>query len=43
MINNNKDFFDQALDEIKILRYINVNLDTDKFNILTYKGVFYHR
>lgn len=43
MISNNKDFFDQALDEIKLLRYINTNVDPDKFNILKYKGVFYHR
>ena len=29
MISNNKDFFDQALDEIKILRYISANCNPD--------------
>lgn len=29
MVSNNKDFFDQSLDEIKILRYINANCNPD--------------
>ncbi len=43
MVSNNKDFFDQALDEIKILRYINANYNPDECNLLKFKGVFYHR
>ena len=43
MISNNKDFFDQALDEIKILRYISANCNPDDHNLLKIKGVFYHR
>lgn len=43
MIANNKDFFDQALDEIKILRYIAANCDPDQHHLLRFKGVFYHR
>lgn len=43
MISNNKDFFDQALDEIKILRYISSNCDPDEEHLLKFKNVFYHR
>lgn len=43
MIANNKDYFDQSLDEIKILRYINANCNPDEHNLLKFKGVFYHR
>lgn len=43
MVSNNKDFFDQALDEIKLLRYINANCNPDEYNLLKFKGVFYHR
>ena len=41
--NGNKDFFDQALDEIKILRYISANCNPDQEHILKFKNVFYHR
>lgn len=30
IIKNNKDFFDQSLDEIKLLKYINSNADPDE-------------
>lgn len=43
MVSNNKDFFDQALDEIKLLRYINANCNPDEHHLLKFKGVFYHR
>ena len=32
IIKNNKDYFDQSIDEIKLLRYINANGDPDKKN-----------
>ena len=43
MIVNNKDFFDQALDEIKILRYISSNCNPDQEHLIKFKSVFYHR
>lgn len=43
MIVNNKDFFDQALDEIKILKYINANCNPDQDHLIKFKNVFYHR
>ena len=30
VITNNKDYFDQSIDEIKLLRYINANGDPDE-------------
>ena len=45
VIKNNKDFVDQSLDEIKLLRYISAasNGDPDKFHVLKMLDYFYHR
>lgn len=34
VIKNSKDFFDQSMDEIKLLRYINSCADTDANHVL---------
>lgn len=38
-----KDFIDQGFDEIKILRYINCNVNADENSLLTFKDAFYYR
>ena len=44
IIENNKDYFDQSIDEIKLLRYINANCeDLDKKNLLKLIDYFYHK
>ncbi|XP_002974177.2 uncharacterized protein LOC9657096 [Selaginella moellendorffii] len=43
IIKNNKDFFDQSLDEIKLLKYINKHDPADKYHILRLYDYFYHR
>ncbi|KAH7434993.1 hypothetical protein KP509_06G044100 [Ceratopteris richardii] len=43
IIKNNKDFFDQSLDEIKLLKYINKNDPADKYHLLRLYDYFYHR
>jgi len=43
IIENNKDYFDQSLDEIKVLRYINANGDCDEHNILKLHDFFYYK
>ncbi|CAE8609772.1 unnamed protein product [Polarella glacialis] len=43
IIKNDKDFFDQSLDEIKLLKYINVNGDVDSTNVLRLFDHFYHK
>lgn len=43
IIKNDKDFFDQSLDEIKLLKYINVNGDVDKHCVLRLYDHFYHK
>jgi len=43
IIKNDKDFFDQSLDEIKLLKYINVNGDVDKNCVLRLYDHFYHK
>ncbi|EAS00422.2 Serine/Threonine kinase domain protein (macronuclear) [Tetrahymena thermophila SB210] len=43
IIENNKDYFDQSIDEIKLLRYINYNGDVDEKNVLRYFDYFYHK
>jgi serine/threonine protein kinase len=50
MINNldehgscSKEHFDQALDEIRILRYVNSNCDPDASHLLKYYSCFYHK
>ncbi|GLJ44721.1 hypothetical protein SUGI_0940390 [Cryptomeria japonica] len=43
IIKNNKDFFDQSLDEIKILKYVNKHDPADKYHILRLYDYFYHK
>ena len=44
IIENNKDYFDQSIDEIKLLRYINANCeDLDNKNLLKLIDYFYHK
>lgn len=43
VIENNKDYFDQSIDEIKILNYINFNGDCDSVNVLKMNDYFYHK
>lgn len=43
IIENNKDYVDQSIDEIKLLRYINANGDPDKTNFLRLYDYFYHK
>ena len=43
IIENNKDYFDQSIDEIKLLKYISVNGDADEKNVLKIHEFFYHK
>ncbi|KAL4324502.1 hypothetical protein GQ457_11G031010 [Hibiscus cannabinus] len=43
VIKNNKDFFDQSLDEIKLLKYVNKHDPADKHHILRLYDYFYYR
>ncbi|OMJ95010.1 hypothetical protein SteCoe_1708 [Stentor coeruleus] len=43
IIENNKDYMDQSIDEIKILKYVNVNGNMDDKNIVKYIDCFYHK
>ncbi|XP_051123234.1 uncharacterized protein LOC127246077 isoform X2 [Andrographis paniculata] len=43
VIKNNKDFFDQSLDEIKLLKFVNKHDPTDKYHILRLYDYFYYR
>ncbi|KAK4749088.1 hypothetical protein SAY87_026537 [Trapa incisa] len=43
IIKNNKDFFDQSLDEIKLLKYINKHDPADQFHILRLYDYFYYQ
>ena len=43
IIKNNKDYFDQSIDEIKLLRYINANGDPDKKYFLRVYDYFYYK
>jgi hypothetical protein len=43
VIKNSKDFLDQSLDEIKLLRYINAQGDADANHILRIREYFYHK
>ena len=43
VIKNNKDFFDQSLDEIKLLQYINTSGDPEKNHVLTMLDFFYYK
>lgn len=44
IIENNKDYFDQSIDEIKLLRFITANCDDlDTKNLLKVIDYFYHK
>mmetsp|Transcript_4904 Transcript_4904/g.6348 ORF Transcript_4904/g.6348 Transcript_4904/m.6348 type:complete len:561 (+) Transcript_4904:73-1755(+) len=43
IIKNNKDYFDQSLDEIKLLHFINSRGDPEKFHILRMIDYFYYK
>ncbi|CAM8940384.1 unnamed protein product [Rhodiola kirilowii] len=43
IIKNNKDFFDQSLDEIKLLKFVNKNDPADKHHLLRLYDYFYYR
>jgi len=43
IIKNNKDFFDQCLDELKLLKYIKANGDPEKFHVLQMFDYFYFK
>eukprot|EP01124_Arcella_intermedia_P022273 TRINITY_DN3278_c0_g1_i1.p1 TRINITY_DN3278_c0_g1~~TRINITY_DN3278_c0_g1_i1.p1 ORF type:complete len:652 (+),score=137.72 TRINITY_DN3278_c0_g1_i1:121-2076(+) len=43
IIKNNKDFFDQCLDELKLLKYIKANGDPEKYHVLQMFDYFYFK
>ncbi|CAM9455736.1 unnamed protein product, partial [Phaeothamnion confervicola] len=43
VIKNNKDFFDQSLDEIKLLKHINSRGDPEKHHVLALFDYFYYK
>lgn len=43
IIKNDKDFLDQSLDEIKLLKFINLNGDVDEHHVLKLFDYFYHK
>lgn len=43
IIENNKDYFDQSIDEIKLLKYISCNGNVDDKNVLKIYDYFYHK
>lgn len=43
IIKNNKDFFDQSLDEVKLLKLVNKMDPQDEHHILRLIDYFYHR
>jgi len=43
IIKNDKDFFDQSLDEIKLLKLVNKGDPADKHHILRLYDYFYHQ
>lgn len=43
IIENNKDYIDQSIDEIKLLLYIKENGDPDQHNVLRISDFFYHK
>lgn len=43
IIENNKDYVDQSIDEIKLLLYVNCNGDVDQKNLLKVYDFFYHK
>ncbi len=43
IIKNNKDYFDQSLDEIKLLRYVNACDPADEHSIVRLYDFFYYK
>ena len=43
VIKNNKDFFDQSMDEIKLLQYINSHCEPDEKHVLRLIDFFYYK
>ena len=43
VLQNNKDYFDQSLDEIKLLKYINEADPDDEFGMLRLFDYFYYK
>eukprot|EP00298_Acanthocystis_sp_HF-20_P012944 c20133_g1_i3.p1 GENE.c20133_g1_i3~~c20133_g1_i3.p1 ORF type:complete len:528 (+),score=160.01 c20133_g1_i3:112-1695(+) len=43
IIKNNKDYFDQSLDEVKLIKYINSNDPDDSHHVLHMYDFFYYR
>jgi serine/threonine protein kinase len=43
IISNNKDYVDQSLDEIKLLKYIGCNGDPEEKSVLRFHDYFYHK
>ena len=43
IIENNKDYFDQSIDEIKLLKYVNYNGNVDEHHVLKMYDYFYHK
>lgn len=43
IIKNDKDFFDQSLDEIKLLKFVNKNDPADEHHLLRLYDYFYHQ
>lgn len=43
IIKNDKEFFDQSLDEIKLLKFVNKNDPGDEHHILRLYDYFYHQ
>ena len=40
---NNKDYFDQSLDEIKLLKYVNVRDPADEHGLVRLYDYFYYK
>lgn len=43
IIKNNKDYFDQSLDEIKLLKYVNEADENDEHSLLRLYDYFYYK
>lgn len=43
IIKNNKDYFDQSLDEVKLLRYVNAADPNDEHHVVRLYDFFYYK
>lgn len=43
IVKNNKEYVDQSLDEVKLLRYLNLEGDADEHRVLRLKDYFYYK